>query len=103
MMAKDMTVVRMETGYIANIQPESWNMDKIYNKDTGEIPLLFVYQLDPRLPDTKSDTRHTEKSDTDCDEDNKSSNCDDAPSPVASLDVKSSFLALCQRRVELTH
>ncbi len=73
-------------------------MDKIYNKDTGEIPLLFVYQLDPRKPNVE-----TEKIDTSREENKKESSDEKGSSPTASLSVKYSFLALCQRRAELSH
>eukprot|EP01083_Nonionella_stella_P125674 380125_1 len=104
-MAKNMTVVRMESGYIANIQPESWSIDKIYNRDTGEIPMLFVYELDPKLPKSKIQSnvyKETDEKNPTPKEENKGDGGNSTSTPTT-LAVKYSFLAMCQRRVELSH
>uniref|UniRef100_A0A7S3V7L3 ubiquitinyl hydrolase 1 n=1 Tax=Chaetoceros debilis TaxID=122233 RepID=A0A7S3V7L3_9STRA len=104
-MAKNMTVVRMESGYIANIQPESWSIDKIYNRDTGEIPMLFVYELDPKLPKSKIESnvyKEIDDKNPTSKEENKGDGGNNTSTPTTSA-VKYSFLAMCQRRVELSH
>lgn len=67
---------------------------KMSDRNTGEIPLLFIYELDP-LNDCVEDTVDTAKKSS-----IPASTSDD---PIKDTIVKQSFLALCQRRVELSH
>lgn len=59
------------------------------NKETGEVPLLFIYEVDAKLDentedDTKSDTQTV----------------DTIPRPPT---TKYSFIAVCQRKIELSN
>jgi len=49
-MADNMAAVKMGEGFILNILPNSWTLAKLNNRDTGEIPLIYVYELDPNIP-----------------------------------------------------
>ena len=46
-MSQNMAVVDMREGYIFKIAPNSWALSDLQNKDTGELPLLHIYELDP--------------------------------------------------------
>jgi len=46
-MSQNMAVVDMREGYIFKIAPNSWALPDLQSKDTGELPLLHVYALDP--------------------------------------------------------
>jgi ubiquitin C-terminal hydrolase len=45
--AQDLAIVDMRNGYIEKIAPISWKLHDIQNKDTGDLPVLHVYELDP--------------------------------------------------------
>ncbi|CAJ1945668.1 unnamed protein product [Cylindrotheca closterium] len=94
--AKNFAVVDMKDDYIFRIASNSWRLPDLQNKDTGELPLLHVYSLDPApgLDGSNSDDKHGKEKEpnTGAEETNKCKN-DDAPAV--------SFLALAQRRSEL--
>jgi hypothetical protein len=122
--AKNMAVVDMRDGYIFKIAPvssletvprcspsfvivclhsrfscekNSWCLPDLQNKDTGELPLLHVYSLDPAPEEQQEAGKFSKESGDNTDdktdaEDEKSD--DDTPPAV-------SFLALAQRRSEL--
>lgn len=46
-MSQNMAVVDLREGYIFKIAPNSWALSDLQNKDTGELPLLHIYELDP--------------------------------------------------------
>jgi len=52
--SRNMAVVDMREGYIFKIAPITWALPELQNKDTGELPLLHVYELDPLLDDEES-------------------------------------------------
>lgn len=87
--AKNMILVRIENGYISNIQSETWYVDKISNKETGEVPLLFVYEVDANLGEGPDGGE----------------NSDTVPADMIPRSPKTeySFIAICQRKVELSN
>jgi len=85
-LAQNMAVVDMREGYIFKIAPNAWRLPDLQNKETGELPLLHVYELD-------ADNATT----TDVEE--KVNEADDEESVQATPTY--SFLALAQRRSEL--
>lgn len=80
--AKDLVIVDMRNGYIDKIAPISWKLQDIQNKDTGDLPLLHVYALDP-LPDSPAE------------------NDDNDDSENSGAKAKYGFIALAQRRSEV--
>jgi ubiquitin carboxyl-terminal hydrolase 6/32 len=44
--ARRMTIVVMREGYIARMAANSWSLQDQQNKDSGELPLMHVYELD---------------------------------------------------------
>eukprot|EP00555_Chaetoceros_dichaeta_P001396 CAMPEP_0198276274 /NCGR_PEP_ID=MMETSP1447-20131203/65226_1 /TAXON_ID=420782 /ORGANISM="Chaetoceros dichaeta, Strain CCMP1751" /LENGTH=871 /DNA_ID=CAMNT_0043971213 /DNA_START=487 /DNA_END=3102 /DNA_ORIENTATION=- len=147
-MADNMAAVKMGEGFIFNILPDSWTLAKLNNRETGEIPLTYVYEVDPILPArdeasisirkpkvmmnnredidsstvmpnkshndepmkdgeayNKGSTDSLSKKNSDEEEVTKSSLEKENPSLDSSnapSEVKTSFLAICQRKVELT-
>ena len=87
-MAQNMAVVDMRDGFIFKIAPNAWRLPDLQNKETGELPLLHVYELEA-LPDTKSNSKSELDAEEDYEEDEEGSS------------VKCAFLALAQRRSEL--
>uniref|UniRef100_A0A448ZNE9 ubiquitinyl hydrolase 1 n=1 Tax=Pseudo-nitzschia multistriata TaxID=183589 RepID=A0A448ZNE9_9STRA len=93
--AQNMAIVDMREGYIFKIAPNVWRLPDLQNKDTGELPMLHVYGLEP-LPET---------SDIDCQEEDE----EEIKEKTHEEDSKSSedtaencaFLAFAQRRSEL--
>jgi len=83
-MAQNMAVVDMREGFIFKIAPNAWRLPDLQNKDTGELPLLHVYELDP-LPEYDEDSKSDDHEEED----------DDNPA------LRCAFLALAQRRTEL--
>lgn len=127
-------------------QQDSWTLAKLNNRETGEIPLTYVYEVDPILPAhddasisirkpkvmmnnredidsstvmannshnklkggeayNKGSTDSLSKKKSDEIEVTKSSLEKESPSLDSSKtpsEVKTSFLAICQRKVELT-
>ena len=55
--AQDLVVVDMRNGYIEKIAPISWTLHDIQNKDTGDLPPLHVYELEPLMenPSTEAE------------------------------------------------
>jgi len=62
----------------------AWRLPDLQNKDTGELPLLHVYELDP-MPEVETDNE-----DTDAEKERKEE-----------IGTSCSFLALAQRKTEL--
>lgn len=60
-----MAVVRMKESYIFNIVPNHWALAKMQNRETGELDILHIYELDP-LPQPEEQAREEgeEKGDT---------------------------------------
>lgn len=52
---QNMAVVDMRDGYIFKIAPNAWSLPDLQNKDTGELPLMHIYELDP-LPTVEEET-----------------------------------------------
>eukprot|EP00547_Thalassionema_nitzschioides_P000707 CAMPEP_0194214510 /NCGR_PEP_ID=MMETSP0156-20130528/15726_1 /TAXON_ID=33649 /ORGANISM="Thalassionema nitzschioides, Strain L26-B" /LENGTH=1589 /DNA_ID=CAMNT_0038942779 /DNA_START=645 /DNA_END=5414 /DNA_ORIENTATION=+ len=52
--SQNMAVVDMREGYIFKIAPTTWALPDLQNKDTGELPLLHIYELDPIHDDENS-------------------------------------------------
>ena len=82
--AQDLVIVDMRNGYIDKIAPISWKLQDIQIKDTGELPLLHVYELDPLQ----------EKPPDEVDDDNDESE-------FSQSKARYGFLALAQRRSEV--
>jgi len=81
--AQDLVIVDMRNGYIDKIAPISWKLHDIQNKETGDLPMLHVYELDPlqeKAPDEANDADDTEFSEN---------------------RARYGFLALAQRRSEV--
>lgn len=87
--AQNMAVVDMREGYIFKIAPNAWRLPDLQNKDTGELPMLHVYKLNPAPEncESKEDGPEEASGDNEDDEDNRAMSC--------------AFLALAQRRSEL--
>ena len=49
--ARGMAIVVMREGYIARMAANSWLLQEQQNKDTGELPLMHVYEFD-HIPET---------------------------------------------------
>jgi ubiquitin carboxyl-terminal hydrolase 6/32 len=95
--AQNLAVVDMRDGYIFKIAPNSWSLQDLQNKDTGDLPQLHVYELD-NVPDEPEDAKK-EKAATDRLEDD-STNYEDEDSEN-DQDSKFGFLAIVQRRSEV--
>lgn len=80
--AKDLVIVDMRSGYIDKIAPITWKLQDIQNKDTGDLPLLHVYELDP-LPATAQE------------------DVDNDDSETSGCRARYGFIALAQRRSEV--
>ncbi|KAL3924603.1 MAG: hypothetical protein SGILL_000945, partial [Bacillariaceae sp.] len=93
-MASNMIVVDQMGGYITKIAPNMWRLPDLQNKDTGELPTLHVYGLDP-LPDSEPDKPPDAVEVAEDGQEEDDEVADDHPS------VRSSFLAFAQRRSEL--
>jgi len=52
--SRNMAVVDMREGYIFKIAPITWALPELQIKDTGELPLLHVYELDPLLEEEEN-------------------------------------------------
>lgn len=91
--AMNMAVVDMREGYIFKIAPNAWRLPDLQNKDTGELPLLHVYELDQMPNAPKASVKKTNGEDQEDGE------------PVQTLEdelrMRSSFLALAQRKTEV--
>jgi ubiquitin C-terminal hydrolase len=95
--AQNLAVVDMRDGYIFKIAPNSWSLQDLQNKDTGDLPQLHIYVLD-NVPDDSEDAKK-EKTATEGHEDD-STNFDDEDSEN-DQDSKFGFLAIVQRRSEV--
>ncbi|KAL3919216.1 MAG: hypothetical protein SGILL_003864 [Bacillariaceae sp.] len=89
-MASNMAVVDMRDGFIFKIAPNAWRLPDLQNKDTGELPVLHIYGLDP-LPEPV-ETKVSDEQDEQEEDDEVAH---------AHPSVRSSFLAFAQRRSEL--
>ena len=76
-------------------------MSKLSDKTTGEIPLLFVFEVDPMIIEEENVEESPPSVDDKDVEVNLSTN--EGPSPAKNPDseIRYSFLAVCQRKVEL--
>lgn len=83
--AQDLAVVDLRNGYIDKIAPISWKLQDIQNKDTGDLPLLYVYELDP-LPVRPADEPDDSHED----------------SEEGGTKANYAFIAFAQRRSEVT-
>jgi ubiquitin C-terminal hydrolase len=82
--AQDLAVVDMRNGYIEKVAQISWKLSSIQNKDTGELPLMHIFELEPLQEKSSSEAE---------DEVDNSEN--------SSRIEKYGFLALAQRRSEV--
>ena len=92
-LAQNMAVVDMREGFIFKIAPNAWRLPDLQNKETGELPMLHVYGLEPLPTDIKATTPEKEPEGKDNDEEKEE--VDDSVTPNCA------FLALAQRRSEL--
>jgi ubiquitin carboxyl-terminal hydrolase 6/32 len=83
--AQNLTVVVMRDGYISRLAPGSWLLQEQQIKESGELPRLFVYELDPI-----TEPEFTEKNNQDDADDEELYN---EPSPA--------YINVAQRRSEL--
>ena len=105
--ARNMAVVDVKEGYIQKIAPNTWSLPDLQNKDTGELPLLHVYELAPLLEDDDVDGAKSGFSESDSgapsSDVNSASEIDreskeESPNPQGSkTERKYSFLAISQR------
>eukprot|EP00550_Attheya_septentrionalis_P004019 CAMPEP_0198291588 /NCGR_PEP_ID=MMETSP1449-20131203/9068_1 /TAXON_ID=420275 /ORGANISM="Attheya septentrionalis, Strain CCMP2084" /LENGTH=2054 /DNA_ID=CAMNT_0043990251 /DNA_START=402 /DNA_END=6566 /DNA_ORIENTATION=+ len=127
-LAKSMAIVDMREGYIFKIAPNNWSLPNLQDKDTGEVPTLHVYEVDPLPPSENDDIMFTrndsfnaltdgpsEETDEEEEDDTptilrstSSLSADDGHSSRKSIDsgnteseVKHSFLAIVQRKSDL--
>jgi ubiquitin C-terminal hydrolase len=91
-MASNMAVVDMRDGFIFKIAPNAWRLPDLQNKETGELPTLHIYGLDP-LPELDEPKVSDKEEDFD-----KEADYGEVPGHPS---VRSSFLAFAQRRSEL--
>ena len=75
-MAQSMAVVDMGESCIKKIVPHSWALTKLALHDSGEIPALHIYEIEPVVPTQIN-------------------------SPDGSKPVKNSYLALSQRKLDV--
>ena len=87
--ARSMSIVVMREGYIARMAANNWLLQDQQNKDSGELPLMHVYEFDP-VPETPLVTEGTEYNESGNEEMDQSPH---VPSPA--------FVAVAQRRSEL--
>jgi len=95
-MAQNMAIVDMREGYIFKIAPNIWRLLDLQNKESGEIPLLHVYGLEPLPENSKTKCREVEEEE---DIEEKTGEVDDKTSEDVTGNC--AFLALAQRRSEL--
>jgi len=84
-MSESMAVVDMGESCIRKIVPHSWALSKLATQDSGEIPALHVYEIQPILEKANGETDKGES---------KAESRQIVPS------VKYSYLALSQRKLE---
>lgn len=94
-LAQNMAVVDMREGFIFKIAPNAWRLPDLQNKETGELPMLHVYGLEPLPTDIKATTPEKQKEPEGKDNDEEKEEVDDSVTPNCA------FLALAQRRSEL--
>jgi len=90
--SRNMAVVDMREGFIFKIAPNAWRLPDLQNKDSGELPLLHVYGLEPLPDDVKFTNPEKELAGKESEEEEKA---EDIVAPNCA------FLALAQRRSEL--
>ncbi len=78
-------------------------MSKVSDKTTGEIPLLFVFEVDPMIVEEGSESEASQDINATAAEstDLTPSTENVIPTPVKNTEIRYSFLAVCQRKVEL--
>jgi len=59
-MAHNLAVVDVGDGYIHKIVPQNWSLTKLQNRDTGEMPLITVHELE-QLPTPEVEYANNEK------------------------------------------
>jgi len=91
-LSRNMAVVDMREGFIFKIAPNAWRLPDLQNKDSGELPLLHVYGLEPLPDDVKFTNPEKELAGKESEEEEKA---EDIVAPNCA------FLALAQRRSEL--
>ena len=89
-MSKNMAVVRMKDNYIFNILPRGWSLAKMQNRDTGELDMLHVFELDPVPSEEESELGAAKEV---AEEKDGSGAKDQVARP--------SYLAIAQRKMEL--
>lgn len=125
--AKNMAVVDMRDGYISKVASNSWSLQDLQNKETGELPLLHVYELDSlpedgppldasirgelgrdddEIPPIKATSTYCDEEDDDeadgSNPEDDTSHASEEQEQAQSLQpVKFSFLALAQRKSDV--
>jgi ubiquitin carboxyl-terminal hydrolase 6/32 len=92
--ARNMTIVVMREGYIARMASNQWLLQDQQNKDSGELPLLHIYELDDNIVET------VHVSDLD-DKDRLGENSKEMEDDVLRAVPSPAFVAVAQRRSEL--
>ena len=72
------------------IAKDFWSLAKLINIENGEVPLLYVYELEPKQNDGVAMPEKMEMRDR----------SQKVPSPIRT-EIKYSYLAICQRKPEL--
>jgi len=94
-MAKNMAVVKTEQNCIRHILPNHWSIaTNLFNRDTGEIAFLHIYELDPDVPE-----HYQNESKIPADDGN--GEILDGNARKKAAEIKTSFLAICQRKADL--
>jgi len=106
-MAKNMAVVQTEHNCIKHILPTHWVIGtKIFNRDTGETPFLYVYEIDSADPqkvhNVQTDSRSEEREEDRGIENKEADEYDESDSSTHQS-VKYSWMAMCQRKPDLTN
>ena len=88
-MAKSMSIVDMGESCIRKIVPHSWSLSKLTTQESGEIPALHIYEIQPMLEKKNEQNKATETAGESHGEERQFT-----PTP------KYSYLALSQRKLE---
>ena len=86
--ARGMAIVVMREGYIARMAANSWLLQDQQNKDSGELPLMHVYEFDPNPVTQPTTLNHWDENGSET-----IAETPHIPSPA--------FVAVAQRRSEL--
>jgi len=95
--AQSMAVVDMGESCIRKIIPHSWALSKLSIQDSGEIPPLHVYEIDPVIKSSNTNGNNTNGT-TNSSNDSSTGDNVEQSKPVSS--VKSSYLAISQRKLD---